>query len=116
MREKSDLIYVKHILESINAINDFSKGIDKKKLLSSRLKRSAIIREIEIIGEAAKNVSKKTKSKYGNIKWKEIAGTGDKMIHQYFGVDLDIVLAIIKKDIPKLKKEMLKIEKQLESG
>ena len=115
MNEKNDLIYVKHILDSINAITDFSKGIDKKELVSNRMKQSAIVREIEIIGEAAKNISEKTKRKYGDVKWKEIAGTRDKMIHHYFGVDLDIVLAIVKKDIPVLKKEILKIEKHLEN-
>jgi len=114
MNGKNDLIYIKHILESINAISDFSKGIDKEELISSRLKQSAIVREIEIIGEAAKNISKKTKNRCSDIKWKEIAGTRDKMIHHYFGVDLDIVLAIIKKDIPELKKEILKIEKYFE--
>ncbi len=115
MNEKRDFIFIKHILESVNAINDFSKGIDKEELTSSRLKQSAIVREIEIIGEAAKNISKKTKNRYSNIEWKEIAGTRDKMIHHYFGVDLDIVLAIIKKDIPELKKEILKIEKDFEN-
>ena len=111
---KFDLVYIKHILDSINAITDFSKGIGKEELISNRMKQSAIVREIEIIGEAVKNVSEDTKNRYRGIKWKEIAGTRDKMIHHYFGVDLDIILAIIKKDVPELKKGMLKIEKDLE--
>ena len=116
MSGKNDPVYIKHILDSINAIAEFSVGITKKELLSNRMKRSAIVREIEIIGEAVKNVSKSTKNRYSGVRWKEIAGTRDKMIHHYFGVDLDIVLAIVKKDIPRLKKEMLKIEKDLEGG
>ena len=113
MTEKNDLVYIRHILDSIGAIAGFSKGIDKEELASNRMKQSAIVREIEIIGEAAKNVSEDTKKRFEGVKWKEIAGTRDKMNHHYFGVDPDIVLAIIKKDLPELKKEMLEIEKYL---
>ena len=115
MNGKNDLVYIKHILDSINAIIDFSRGIDKEELASNRMKQSAIVREIEVIGEAVKNISKNTKNMYSGIKWEEIAGTRDKMIHHYFGVDLDVVLAIIKKDIPELRKEALKIEKDFEN-
>ena len=115
MNEKGNLIFIKHIIESIKAIEDFSKGLTKEKLVSSRLKQSALVREIEIIGEAAKNISSTIKNKYPKITWKKIAGTRDKMIHHYFGVDLDIVLGIIKNDIPVLKKQILKIEKDLEN-
>ena len=114
MNAKNDLVYIKHILDSIDAIIEFSREMDKEELTSNRMKQSAIVREIEIIGEAVKNISKGTKNRHDGIKWKEIAGTRDKMIHHYFGVDLDVVLAIIKKDIPKLKKDILKIEKDLE--
>lgn len=86
MNGRNDLIYIKHVLDSINAIIDFSKGINKDELNSNRMKRSAIVREIEIIGEAVKNISKSTKNKYSDIKWKEISGTRDKMIHHYSGL------------------------------
>ncbi len=113
MKGKNDLVFIEHILDSINAIEDFSNRINKEKFLSSRLKQSAIIREIEIIGEAVKNISQNLKNKYKDVGWKEIAGTRDKMTHHYFGVDLDIVFGIIKYDIPILKKQILKIKKDL---
>ena len=113
MSKKGDLIFIKHILESIKAIEDFSKGLTKEKLISSRLKQSAIVREIEIIGEAVKNISNSLKEKYKEITWKEIVGTRDKMIHHYFGVDLDIVFGIIKNDLPILKKQVLKIKRDI---
>ena len=113
MSKKGDLIFIEHMLESINAIEDFSKGLIKEKLISSRLKQSAIVREIEIIGEAAKNISHNLKEKYKEIAWRDIAGTRDKMIHHYFGVDLDIVFGIIKNDLSVLKKQVLKIKKDL---
>jgi len=113
MTEKRDFVFIEHIMESINAIEDFSKNLSKEELTSNRLKQSAIIREIEIIGEATKNLSENFKKKYKKIEWTNIAGTRDKMIHHYFGVDLNIVWSIIRKDIPSLKKNIEKIRREL---
>jgi len=111
---KDDLPFINHILDSINAIKEFSKGLTKKGLASDRMRQSAIIREIEIIGEAVKNISNSLKNKYKEVEWKDIAGTRDKLIHHYFGVDLNIVWAIIKINLPRLKKDILKIKKELD--
>jgi uncharacterized protein with HEPN domain len=108
---KEDLAFIEHILDSINAIEEFSKNMNKEELVLSRLKQSAIVREIEIIGEAVKNVSENLKNKHSEIEWKEIVGTRDKMIHHYFGVDLNIVWDIIKINLPDLKDKILKIKK-----
>lgn len=116
MNKKDDLVFIKHILESIEAIGEFSKGLNREGLVSSRLKQSAIIREIEIVGEAVKNMSVGLKNKNKDVEWKAIVGTRDKMIHHYFGVDLDIVFSIAKKEIPTLKKQMLRIKKNLETS
>ena len=116
MNDKDDLVFIKHVLESIVAIEDFTKNIQKRALFSDRLRRSAIVREIEIIGEAVKNISNPTKEKYSEVEWKKIIGTRDKMIHNYFGVDLNIVWYIVKKDVPILKKQIQKIKKDLESA
>lgn len=113
MSEKNDLVYIEHILESIDAIMEFSKGINKEELTSNRLKQSAIVREIEIIGGAVKNVSENLKNKHKEIEWRDIAGTRDKMVHHYFGIDLDIVWNIIKINLPDLKMKILKIKKEL---
>lgn len=110
---KDDLAFIEHILDSINAIEEFSKNINKEKLISDRLKQSAIVREIEIIGEAVKNMSESLKNKHLEIEWKEIVGTRDKMIHHYFGVDLNIVWNIIKINLPDLRDKILKIKKEL---
>ena len=108
--EKDNSVFIKHILDSINAIEDFSKDISKDKLESSRLIQSAVVREIQIIGEAVKNISTSFKQEHSEIPWKEIMGTRDKMIHHYFGVDLDILWNIIKKDLPLLKKQLINLE------
>ena len=110
---KNDLIFIEHILDSINAIEKFSRDLNKEKLMSNRLKQSAIIREIEIIGEAVKNISESLKNKHRGVEWKEIVGTRDKMIHHYFSVDFNIVWNIIKINLPDLKNKILKIKKEL---
>jgi len=111
--KRDETLFLEDILDSINAIEEFSKNMDKKELISSRLKQNAIIREIEIIGEAAKNISKTIKNKYPEIEWKKIVGTRDIIIHAYFGIDFNAVWDIIKKDLPDLKTKILKIKEDL---
>ncbi len=113
---KNDLVFLEYILKSIEAIKKFSKNIDRNELDLNRLKQSAIVRELEIIGEAVKNISLNLKSKYENIAWKEIVGTRDKMIHHYFGVDLDIVWNIIKKDLPILEKQIKEVKNEIKKN
>jgi len=114
MTERDDFVFIGHILESIEAIEKFSENLDEEELHLNRLKQSAIVREIEIIGEASKNISKEFKEKHNKIEWKKIAGTRDKLIHHYFGVDLGAVWRVIEDKIPELKTQILKIKKDLE--
>jgi uncharacterized protein with HEPN domain len=107
---KEDLVFIEHILESVKAIEEFSFELSIEELHLNRMKRSAIVRELEIIGEASKNISDHLKNKYQKIPWKNISGTRDIIVHKYFGVDLEIVFGIVKNEIPKLKKEILKIK------
>ncbi|MBS3100176.1 DUF86 domain-containing protein [Candidatus Pacearchaeota archaeon] len=113
MTDKSDLVFIEHILESINAIGGFSENLNREELSLNRLKQSAIVREIEIIGEAVKNISDNLKNTHKKIEWREIAGTRDKMIHHYFGVDLDIVWNIIKVNLPELKAKIVNIKREI---
>ena len=73
--------------------------------------QDAIIRNIEIIGEASKKISKDAKQTYYKIPWKEIAGMRDKLIHNYLGVDVTVIWKTIHQDIPTLEKLISEIEK-----
>ena len=106
---RRDRVYLQHILDSILAIQKFIKGVSKKNFLKNRLIQSAVLRELEIIGEATKNLSREVKKKYSEIPWKKIAGMRDKLIHAYFGVDLDLVWETIKEEIPKLERKIREI-------
>ena len=108
---KDPIIFIKHILESIENIESYSKGITKNKFLDNLMMQDAVIRKLEIIGEAVKNLPESFKKNYLNIEWVKIAGMRDKLIHQYFGVDLDLTFDVIKNELPKLKENIQKILK-----
>ena len=104
--KKDSLIFLEHILENIKSINSFLSNSSKSKFLEDELLQSAVIRKIEIIGEAVKNLPIDFIRKYTNVSWRGIAGMRDKLIHHYFGVDLDTIWDTVKKDIPILKKQV----------
>lgn len=108
---KDDRIYLQHILEAIDNIESFMGSMTKEEFIYNVLVYSAVIRQLEIIGEAVKNISSDFKKTNENIPWKDIAGMRDKLIHDYFGVDVKLVWSICVKDIPQLKSNILKIEK-----
>ena len=108
---KDDLAYIDHIIESIRKINDYSSGLSFRDFKTNELVQDAIIRNIEIIGEASKKISLETKQTYHKIAWKEIAGMRDKLVHDYLGVDVGVVWKTIKEDIPILEKFIKEIAK-----
>ena len=110
MKVHKDIPYLNHMLDAINDIEESIKNLSKKEFIINKDVKDANIRRLEIIGEAAKNLSKKIKDKNSDIEWKKIAGTRDIVVHHYFGIDHDIVWNIIKKDLPILKKEIEKIK------
>jgi len=109
---KEDKIYLQHVLDSIKNIENFIEDIEEKKFIKNILVQSAVIRQLEIIGEAVKKLSTDLKIRYKNIPWKDIAGLRNKLIHDYFGVDINLVWTICIKDIPELKRWVSKIVKK----
>jgi len=110
---KKDGVFLRHIMESINAIESHMRGVTTDTFFASVLIQDAVIRRIEIIGEATKNLSAELKSKYPHIPWRSIAGMRDVLIHEYLGVDLKLVLDTATKKLPTLKKQIetiLKLE------
>jgi len=109
------IIYLKDILEAINAIENFVNDIDFEKFKLDDKTSSAVIRKFEIIGEATKNIPKSIKQKYPDIPWKEMAGFRDKLIHFYFGIKYEIVWDTIKLKLPDLKQRLTKIIKEIKN-
>lgn len=104
-----DDAYLQHMLDAISNIKTFTENVDANEFKNNELVQSAVIRQIEIIGEATKKVSDKTKAHYPDVPWRDIAGMRDKLIHGYFGVDIDAVWDTIQRDIPTLQQYVEKI-------
>jgi uncharacterized protein with HEPN domain len=107
---KNDLAYTDHILDCIKKIRKFTKGIEKKEFEKNDLIQDAVIRNFEIIGEASKRISKDFKKVYYDIPWKEISGMRDKLIHDYLGVDIEVIWKTITQDLLLLEKQIRKIK------
>lgn len=99
---RADRIYLQHILDACNKIGSYVK-IGKKQFLFESHWHDAVIRELEIIGEAAKHISDVTRKKHPNVPWRRIGGLRDVLIHDYMGVDLEAVWEITQKNIPELQ-------------
>lgn len=111
--KKEPKIFINHILESIEEIEKYTLDLSSADFLKSTLVQDASIRRLEIIGEAVKKIPAETRATTKDIPWKQIAGLRDMLIHEYFGIDLKLVWNVILKDLPSLKKNMLKLLKEL---
>ena len=110
-----DLAY-NDIQESINIILDYIKDLTEDVFKQDRKTQDAVIRNLEVIGEAVKDIPKKVRSRYPEIPWISIIGMRNKLIHHYFGVDLDIIWKTIHDDIPRLKLIIEEIIKDRENS
>ncbi|MBI4824678.1 MAG: DUF86 domain-containing protein [Nitrospirae bacterium] len=106
---RDDSAFVKHIIDEINYIIKETKDLDYATLTGNETLKRAVVRSLEIIGEATKNLSPEFKEKYPDVEWKEMAGLRDKLIHFYFGVDWDTVWDVIKNKIPELEGKLKKL-------
>jgi uncharacterized protein with HEPN domain len=112
---KGDSVYLSHILNSIERIEEYTEGMEKENFSSNNLVQDGTIRQIEIIGEATKNLSKDLRKRYPQVPWNDIAGMRDRLIPHYFGINLEDVWHTVKVDIPALKDEILVILDVLET-
>ena len=108
-RQDSDLMC--DIKEAIRRINSYLGDLNYEKFLKDAKTQDAVVRNLEIIGEATKNLSGGLKKKHRNIPWKELAGVRDRLIHQYFGVNFEIIWTIAKKELPELARQIDAIPK-----
>lgn len=107
--KKNPQIFLKHILESIEWIERDVKGMSKNDFLNNVPIQDAVVRRIEIIGEAIRNLPPEIKKENYDVPWQDIMDMRNKIIHEYFGIDLELVWGVVKKDTPELKNQVKKL-------
>jgi uncharacterized protein with HEPN domain len=103
---RDNAIYLQHILDAITRVEQYIHGVDAVMFLARPLVQDGVIRQIEIIGEAAKQLSPELRNQYPHVPWKDITGMRDKLIHQYFSVDIEAVWLTAIHDLPLFKAEV----------
>jgi uncharacterized protein with HEPN domain len=96
--KRDALLYVEDILESISKIEEYTRGLSETRFVEDALIQDAVIRRLEVMGEAVKNIPATVRKRYPEIRWKEIAGMRDVVIHGYFGVDARRVWKVVRDD------------------
>lgn len=103
---RDDSVYLQHILDAIDRIESYLDQVDEGKFTITPLIQDGVIRQIEIIGEATKQLSSSLTNQHPHVPWSDLARMRDKLIHQYFGVDIMTVWLTATEDLPLLKKEV----------
>jgi len=104
-----DKIRLQHIADAIAEIRNYIRGISFEEFSSNSMMKSACIRQLEIIGEASSRISEELKSEHQQVAWRSIIGLRNLLIHEYFGVDENVVWDVVENNLPELKVQITQI-------
>ena len=112
---RDDRVYLRHILDSAGRIERYVEDVSEEAFMADGLIQDGVIRQLSIIGEAVKRLSKPFRELHTTVPWKDMAGMRDKLIHDYFGVDLQAVFDTATSDVPALRKEVARLLDHLDA-
>ncbi len=109
MKKRDDSVYLKDIFDAINQIGIYMQGVDRAAFDNDHLRQDAVIRQIEIIGEASRNISPQFQAQHPEIPWSMVIGMRHKIVHDYFEVDIPTIWDTVNNDLPALKELVSRI-------
>ena len=107
--KRDDNVYLLHILDAISMIEEYTQGMSENEFLSHSMAHDAVVRQIEIIGGAARNISDEFKENNSKLPWNKMTAIRNKIIHEYFNINYALVWDTIQDDLPLLKKSIKKL-------
>lgn len=107
-------VYIRDILQNMCDAEEFIQGMDYEQFVTDKKTLNAVLRSIEVMGEATKHVPNDLRTRYPAVPWKEMAGMRDKLIHEYAGVDVETVWLVIRDRIPAIRPMIEKVLQDLE--
>lgn len=113
-RDRSHADYIQDILDAIEKAEQFTNGMNFEGFARDDKTIFAVVRALEIIGEASKKVSDELKEQYPSLPWREMAGMRDKLVHDYFGVNVEVVWKSVAEDLPSLKSQVQEMLAQID--
>lgn len=109
-------VYLEDVLESIRRINTYVTGIDQDRLGADQLRLDAVVRNLEVIGEAVKQLPEELTRRQSHVEWRKIAGLRDILIHHYFGIDVGIIWDVVQNKLPSFEVQIRSILDSLDDG
>ena len=106
MKQNRDAIYLGDILDAIRRIESYTAGVKKKEFIEHFMMQDAVMRQIEIIGEASNSVSEEFQEQHSELPWFQMRGIRNKIVHEYRGINLQVIWDTVKNDLPMLKKQV----------
>jgi uncharacterized protein with HEPN domain len=115
-KSRRALDYLLDIQDAIDRALEYTNGLSWDVYLQDRKTQDAVVRNLEVLGEATKNIPEDLRLRYHDIPWSEMSGTRDRLIHHYFGINQEIVWQIIQKDLPGLKQQIAELIHEFSTG